>query len=75
MPHIRYRCSACGEKYEVSRYRVRQWTNHWCNQEHRTVRATLIGVCDCIVSGNPEKPKQHGADPHAKSCAIYREKF
>ena len=27
--------------------------------------------CDCIASGNPEKPKQHGADPHAKNCAVY----
>lgn len=28
-------------------------------------------TCDCIASGNREKPKQHGADPHAKNCAIY----
>lgn len=27
--------------------------------------------CDCIASGNPAKPKQHGADPHAKNCAVY----
>lgn len=27
--------------------------------------------CDCIASGNPNKPKQHGADPHAKNCAVY----
>lgn len=30
------------------------------------------GVCDCIVSGNLNKPKQHQADPHAKSCSVYR---
>lgn len=29
--------------------------------------------CDCIASGNAHKPKQHGADPHAKNCAIYHE--
>ena len=28
-------------------------------------------VCDCIASGNEEKPKQHGADPHAKNCKVY----
>lgn len=28
-------------------------------------------VCDCITSGNTLKPKQHGADPHAKNCAVY----
>ena len=28
--------------------------------------------CDCIASGNAAKPKQHGADPHAKDCASYR---
>jgi hypothetical protein len=27
--------------------------------------------CDCIASGNTNKPKQHGADPHAKNCAVY----
>jgi hypothetical protein len=27
--------------------------------------------CDCIASGNADKPKQHGADPHAKNCAVY----
>ncbi len=32
----------------------------------------LIDVaCDCETSGNVLKPKQHGADPHAKNCAIY----
>ena len=30
-----------------------------------------MGQCDCIASGNPNKPKQHGADPHAKNCAVY----
>lgn len=29
--------------------------------------------CDCITSGNVEKPKQHGADPHAKNCALYHQ--
>lgn len=33
--------------------------------------AQLATTCDCIASGNQDKPKQHGADPHAKSCAIY----
>jgi hypothetical protein len=28
--------------------------------------------CDCIESGNAAKPKQHGADPHAKNCAVYK---
>ena len=28
-------------------------------------------TCDCIVSGNANKPKQHEADPHAKNCRIY----
>lgn len=27
--------------------------------------------CDCIESGNKNKPKQHGSDPHAKNCAVY----
>lgn len=27
--------------------------------------------CDCIESGNLEKPKQHGSDLHAKNCAVY----
>jgi hypothetical protein len=27
--------------------------------------------CDCIASGNTNKPKQHGADPHAKTCESY----
>jgi len=27
--------------------------------------------CDCITSGNAAKPKQHGADPHAKNCRVY----
>lgn len=31
-------------------------------------------VCDCITSGNATKPKQHGADPHAKDCAVYLER-
>jgi hypothetical protein len=31
-------------------------------------------ACDCIASGNVNKPKQHGADPHAKNCAIYIER-
>ena len=30
-----------------------------------------MATCDCIASGNINKPKQHGADPHAKNCAIY----
>lgn len=29
------------------------------------------GVCDCAASGNTKKPKQHGADPHAKNCDVY----
>lgn len=28
-------------------------------------------ACDCIASGNKLKPKQHGADPHAKNCRVY----
>ena len=28
-------------------------------------------ACDCIASGNDAKPKQHGADPHAKNCSVY----
>ena len=32
-----------------------------------------MGQCDCIASGNSNKPKQHGADPHAKNCAVYIE--
>lgn len=31
----------------------------------------MKALCDCIASGNQNKPKQHGADPHAKNCAIY----
>ena len=27
--------------------------------------------CDCIALGNVNKPKQHGADPHAKNCKVY----
>lgn len=33
--------------------------------------AMLHGDCDCIESGNEEKPKQHGMDPHAKNCNYY----
>jgi hypothetical protein len=33
-------------------------------------RVTVVR-CDCIASGNASKPKQHGADPHAKNCAVY----
>lgn len=29
--------------------------------------------CDCVTAGNQAKPKQHGADPHAKNCAVYTE--
>lgn len=29
-------------------------------------------LCDCIASGNTKKPKQHGADPHAKNCRVYQ---
>lgn len=29
--------------------------------------------CDCITSGNSDKPLQHAADPHAKNCAVYRQ--
>lgn len=32
-------------------------------------------ACDCIVSGNVNKPKQHGADAHAKNCAIYQTRW
>jgi len=32
---------------------------------------TYLPACDCIASGNMAKPKQHGADLHAKDCAIY----
>jgi hypothetical protein len=32
---------------------------------------TAPPTCDCIASGNALKPKQHGADPHAKNCAVY----
>lgn len=28
-------------------------------------------ACDCAAAGNLEKPKQHGADVHAKTCAVY----
>ena len=36
------------------------------------VRTLQLLDCDCIASGNAAKPKQHGADPHAKNCAVYR---
>ena len=48
---------------------------------HPHVRAVVIhpcpGVvadrapCDCAAAGNVAKPKQHGADQHAKGCAVY----
>jgi hypothetical protein len=38
-------------------------------------RREPLRQCDCIASGNAKKPKQHGADPHAKNCAIYREAY
>jgi hypothetical protein len=28
--------------------------------------------CDCVTSGNVDKPKQMNVDPHAKNCAVYR---
>jgi hypothetical protein len=31
----------------------------------------VAAACDCVASGNAAKPKQHGADPHAKNCAVY----
>lgn len=42
-------------------------TRHYFTKAVTTPRAP----CDCITSGNPAKPKQHGADPHAKNCAVY----
>jgi hypothetical protein len=45
-------------------------------ERRKALANTLAGslprnACDCITSGNVEKPKQHGADSHAKNCAIY----
>lgn len=42
----------------------------------RQIRAAIAKAkgCDCVTSGNVEKPKQHGADPHAKNCALYTQK-
>jgi hypothetical protein len=34
-------------------------------------RSKILGGCDCEASGNLDKPKQHGADPHAKNCRVY----
>jgi hypothetical protein len=42
------------------------------DQAIRTLDVRPVRHCDCIASGNTEKPKQDGADPHAKNCAIYR---
>lgn len=42
---------------------------------HHAKRSHDVGnrfpICDCAASGNAAKPKQHGADPHAKNCAVY----
>jgi hypothetical protein len=35
------------------------------------VCASLDALCDCAASGHADKPKQHGADPHAKNCQVY----
>ena len=65
-------CEKCFDRYAHCRPCAKGKTN----AELRRV-ANLAGfdfeepLCDCIVSGNALKPKQHGADPHAKNCTVY----
>ena len=40
-------------------------------RQARAALAAAEGWCDCVASGNAAKPKSHGADPHAKNCAVY----
>ena len=56
----RYKSHDWGCVDSVSSSRVDDWAD-----EIETV------LCDCIAMGNPNKPKQHGADPHAKNCRVY----
>src|SRR3990167_4455471 len=50
---------------------LREQSGHWALFEAAEGNEMKIESCDCIASGNAAKPKQHGADPHAKNCAIY----
>jgi len=56
------------------------WSYAYENGSPELARACAVALdqklarvtgCDYITSGNADKPKQHGADPHAKTCAIY----
>lgn len=45
--------------------------DHIAHGEFEALRRWPGLPCDCIASGNHDKPKQHGADPHAKNCRVY----
>lgn len=53
----------------VNRDRRDQAFCQWVIAEAERKRREAL--CDCVASGNASKPKQHGADPHAKDCAVY----
>ncbi len=51
----------------------RDLTNPKYDGYFRTAQRALDKAkgCDCAAIGNFDKPKQHGADPHAKNCRVY----
>lgn len=57
----RYKSHDLGFVDSVSSSRVDDWADE-----------LEMLLCDCVASGNAEKPKQHGADPHAKNCRVYQ---
>jgi hypothetical protein len=56
----RYKSHDLGYEDSVSSNRVDDWADELTEL-----------LCDCETSGNPDKPKQHGADSHAKNCHVY----
>lgn len=58
----RYRSHPLGFEDSVDANRVDDWADEI---------ETLV-LCNCIAMGNPNKPKQHSADPHAKNCGVYQ---
>jgi hypothetical protein len=45
--------------------------NYFAVAMEQRVLNLKAALCDCEASGNNNKPKQHGADLHAKNCRVY----
>lgn len=48
-----------------------RWYQKRCDWYQSELEKLQNKLCDCVTSENSNKPKQHGADPHAKNCAVY----